>query len=645
MNNTEQATLYLSLDTYSSKPKGKVIGSIQNSILRNKVNIEPKQLAQEVAVNGRACKLCNLPEGAKNLKDTPIINQRVLMVDIDNENTELPIFTIEDALKDEFVAQNAAFLYETFSSTLEKPKFRMVFILKNPATQNKQVEGLYDSLINRFPQSDSKCRETTRLFFGSNKGYVVVDWNNLLEDKKIFSEYHHREERETILKDSHIHLQDTYSIPKNIHLVYNLLYTKDMENVKKEIQNKELPYFGRTFTTLEEFKQFILKDTSVSMAELLDLPQTNPFRDIFHDENEPSVGVYRTEKGKRKNIELYKCFSDSHPFVGNILQVIGRLLNVDDFESILILKELLGIQITNEKEYLHISKTKESVNDFLLMLKKGVLNKKYPYLAKVLKNYNHSIYFILKEFSKGNIYFNPIKNKYEIYNNLSVRKLSKVLKDGDFGHTLSDSKMYTSLKILTLLDIITKKTDSELPNWLEEQVNSYRIKNKQEYRVEVYSLQPLTNYRLSKMEDLCMKLKEDNVSISKLDYDYIAITFNKKIADRTFITNTDEKRTVSLKNQYIEQEAVKLILKNLKDDIYIDEYFITKALYFKIKDNKKVNTMSKLSINNILVKCRKSICDKYGLKRVSLTKEKQIEYNITDIPKGKRPTVYMWDND
>ena len=637
---TEKAILYLSLENYTSKPKGKEVGLIQNSILHNKVEVTPKDLAVAVSEQGKAAKLCNLPEHARNLKSTPILSQQVLMLDIDNENTETELFTIEQALQDEYIKENACFIYETFSSTLERPKFRVVFFLETPLTHNQDVENSYAYLIKKYPQSDSKCRETTRLFFGSTKGYIPINWNNRLKIDKEKSSPETNQVRRAKKNSHKSYSFDKSSIPDNSEFVYNLLYTKQVEKVNSLVQNKNLVYYGAEFRTLEDFKQYLISNDEVSMVDLLDLPKTSPFRDIFHDETDPSAGIFRT---KDSNVELYNCFSESNAFTGDILKVVGRLVGGSDYESLLLLKDCLGIKITEDKDMKQVEETKKSTERFISYIVKNTLYKKYPNTYKVIRNYVELVRFILEEFLESDVLYNTKSNKYELSSAISISSIQKRLFKGNFGYRVSRDKLHTVITTMSLLGMLSKKVDTEIPNYLLDQLRTYQSINKQAYRTEIYTLNNLTYYKLGVMDELAYDLLKENVSVSKLDYDYLFNTLGKKTADKTFISNTSEERMISNKSQLIENTAVKIILNRLKTNDFIEEKYLIRRIQQSLR-KQNINLTIK-EVTNSISKCRPSICNNYGLSRIALTKDNKLKYNIQDFPSNKRPNIYIFDEE
>lgn len=105
--------------------------------------------------------------------------QTIFMVDIDNNETNIPILTVEEAL--EICNKNfllPAFYYPTFSSTEEKPKYRLVFIMNKTITDNNLRLKVISSLVELFPQSDKSCRNADRIFLGTNKKVVKLNLYN-----------------------------------------------------------------------------------------------------------------------------------------------------------------------------------------------------------------------------------------------------------------------------------------------------------------------------------------------------------------------------------------------------------------------------------------------------------------------------------
>ncbi len=87
--------------------------------------------------------------------------QELIYLDFDGK------ITIEKVLERfDSVGIKPNFYYNTFSNSKEKPSFRIVLILDRKITDKGLCEKLLKGFKYMFPQADSKCMETARLFFG-----------------------------------------------------------------------------------------------------------------------------------------------------------------------------------------------------------------------------------------------------------------------------------------------------------------------------------------------------------------------------------------------------------------------------------------------------------------------------------------------
>jgi hypothetical protein len=61
------------------------------------------------------------------------------------------------------------FCYSTFSSTADNPKFRVVFMFKDPIIIKAHRDEIMDALLMLFPEADKGCRDSARMFFGGRE--------------------------------------------------------------------------------------------------------------------------------------------------------------------------------------------------------------------------------------------------------------------------------------------------------------------------------------------------------------------------------------------------------------------------------------------------------------------------------------------
>lgn len=101
-------------------------------------------------------------------KKENFMQQEILMIDIDNK-VGTPILTPEATLK---ICEDNGLpplgLYHTFSSTKECPRFRLMFRLNEIIRNRNQAEFVLKVLVNLFPNADKQCKDTSRLYYGTN---------------------------------------------------------------------------------------------------------------------------------------------------------------------------------------------------------------------------------------------------------------------------------------------------------------------------------------------------------------------------------------------------------------------------------------------------------------------------------------------
>ena len=63
--------------------------------------------------------------------------------------------------------------YSTFSSTIEKPKFRIVLFLEDPITDIKDHTLIYKAFLNILKDADSSCQNPSRHFYGGIESHIL----------------------------------------------------------------------------------------------------------------------------------------------------------------------------------------------------------------------------------------------------------------------------------------------------------------------------------------------------------------------------------------------------------------------------------------------------------------------------------------
>jgi hypothetical protein len=90
--------------------------------------------------------------------------------------------SIEGLQADPFIADYAAIIRETVSSTPDKPRSRVLFILDQPITDSEQYRIAAEALIHKYGASDEHRKDPARLFFGRKNAHHVALGNILYRD-------------------------------------------------------------------------------------------------------------------------------------------------------------------------------------------------------------------------------------------------------------------------------------------------------------------------------------------------------------------------------------------------------------------------------------------------------------------------------
>lgn len=172
-------TLNIDSEGFKHKPDKKQTASIQKRMSSNKKQITIPEFIAAIE-EGRAFKAAAL-NGNKNIDWE---SQQVFALDIDNDEKSVNkygMLTPEDAVKRfNDLRVPPAFYYESFSSTKEKPKFRLIFIVKNPVTDIRIRNAIQIALMTIMPEADIACKDLSRLFYGTNKVCSEVQFDILL---------------------------------------------------------------------------------------------------------------------------------------------------------------------------------------------------------------------------------------------------------------------------------------------------------------------------------------------------------------------------------------------------------------------------------------------------------------------------------
>ncbi|NSW26329.1 hypothetical protein HRH74_14440 [Enterococcus faecalis] len=603
---------YLSNITNKEKPDQYKVKKISNTILNNLRQMAIQEFAEELSVNGKTVVLAELSEN-KLSKMTPIVGQEVVMLDFDNKY-ENNLYTIEDLESDSFMQENASFIYRTFSDLFsEVDKFRVVFHLDKLVTENQEIEQIYQALFKKYPQADSSVGQTSRLFFGSNSGYEVIDWNNRLDTKSLLID-------EKVVDSNSLEVLSGEMLNENTP-IYLLLKYKRYDLVKQKLGNEHSNIFPDDITASNYFK-------TRDMREFLEISDENPFYDIFHEEDNPSASVYFA---KDIQIYMYKCFSESNPFHGDIVKVLKEYLGFRSFSEVM---DLL-IEVTNsEISYLsEIGQAKRDYNDLRDQLRYKQLKNNYPEVYSYLNRYEDEVIEIM-DIMFDFTYLDKTTGKLQYLNYLSLDRITKYVNDR-LHKKNSKTKISNIMNLIIVMEMVTKLPPSELPKELKEQLIDKQQSDSQQIRTSnVYK----PSIDLAHVYEIAKKLKRNNVTINSLGFEVVYRLFGLEKAkqdfpqayspleDRNLIVMSEKDSNLPKKNVDFENLVVKILFRELKKKGYIFEETLILLVTEKLKniESKKKNkvngskikkSISEQSTKQQYVKVRADIINKYDLSR------------------------------
>lgn len=603
---------YLSNITNKEKPDQYKVKKIANTILNNLRQMAIQEFAEELSVNGKTVVLAELSEN-KLSKMTPIVGQEVVMLDFDNKY-ENNLYTIEDLESDSFMQENASFIYRTFSDLFsEVDKFRVVFHLDKLVTENQEIEQIYQALFKKYPQADSSVGQTSRLFFGSNSGYEVIDWDNVLDTNSLLID-------SEVVDSNSLEVVSGEMLNENTP-IYLLLKYKRYDLVKQKLGNEHSNIFPDDITASNYFK-------TRDMREFLEISDENPFYDIFHEEDNPSASVYFA---KDIQIYMYKCFSESNPFHGDIVKVLKEYLGFRSFSEVM---DLL-IEVTNsEISYLsEIGQVKRDYNDLRDQLRYKQLKNNYPEVYSYLNRYEDEVIEIM-DIMFDFTYLDKTTGKLQYLNYLSLDRITKYVNDR-LHKKNSKTKISNIMNLIIVMEMVTKLPPSELPKELKEQLIDKQQSDSQQIRTSnVYK----PSIDLAHVYEIAKKLKRNNVTINSLGFEVVYRLFGLEKAkqdfpqayspleDRNLIVMSEKDSNLPKKNVDFENLVVKILFRELKKKGYIFEETLILLVTEKLKniESKKKNkvngskikkSISEQSTKQQYVKVRADIINKYDLSR------------------------------
>lgn len=256
---------------YTGKPRGEEIGKIKNRI---ETQLAIQEYTLEDFINNFAKGMTIIPAGIKGNAELNWKSQQVFLLDFDNKDLD-NYKSVEEVLEySKQIGLVPTCIYNTFSSTEEVNKFRLVYVFKEPITDLKVAEKIIRELFDKFKQfkPDNSKRNLADMFFGgksiaysSNIIYTAEVKKNIDITKEDFynlpnEKMDHLEIAEMLLKENHIILCN-----EDIYIYNNGVYTNSLQIVKQKINEIYRKANKRIRDEVIEFLKIELENKSIDI--------------------------------------------------------------------------------------------------------------------------------------------------------------------------------------------------------------------------------------------------------------------------------------------------------------------------------------------------------------------------------------------
>lgn len=193
-DDSNKVLVWIDSESYSSKPQGNEITNIRNRSKRGKAKAYTIDELKNALQNGQTIIAADYhtETSSTNSSQKHFVcdSKQLFFIDVDNDKQYI---TRSEAIA---LAKNQGIEpilhYETFSSTPNKEKFRLVFMLETAVDGNKATI-CQNQLLKIFDgYADPACRDLCRLFYGTNTNVTIeptaklipISWIQESEPKK-----------------------------------------------------------------------------------------------------------------------------------------------------------------------------------------------------------------------------------------------------------------------------------------------------------------------------------------------------------------------------------------------------------------------------------------------------------------------------
>ncbi|KKC48458.1 hypothetical protein VE23_17385 [Paenibacillus sp. D9] len=540
-------------------------------------------------------------------------SQQIIALDIDEG------ISLDKALSNSFIRDNAAFIYTSFSHSPSKHKFRIVFALDKPIYNYEHFERIWSYLFSQLPYADSACRDGVRLFYGGREAFTIdisnrVSVNSVLAKKGFWSDIE-LVSNMSARKPPPVHSLELSKRQPSV--IANHQYANNVDDIRERnidaLHHKLQPLKVELYN-MNEVHDYLKRQ---DLREFLGITTSSSFCDIFHHELNPSASIFMSSQGSEHF--LYKCHSESYPFCGTIIQIVERLLRCSNVEAENFLLEVYNIELAETELQKQMKRTLDA-NKRLLM--SSELELLYPHFFKVIKPFRDDIYILfdlIKEYL-------PSGDNPEIMFYHSIRTIAEQL-------NMSPDSANRRMGLFVLLELFLKYDEDNVQPELSKKFSQWQNQNKYRYRNSVYGV-PSYSYDLLSVIDLkCKKYIESGMTLKSISYEGVYRNFGLEEANRVF--PQDANKEINELNEIVSSKLEKAMLSQIETYGFTIEQLVLEDVKMYFQGQKQYKTEQ-------LKRCLGEIIEKYCLCRKRL--DKSLKEKLGFMSNGY-PIVIMFQHD
>ena len=647
---------------FSIKPQGGIIGTIVGRMTLDQVKEYSIEELKQSILDGRTNRPSNCGKGEESW-----LSQQIFMIDIDNEGNLTNDIILGDYIKlsenkktkvrflvgseqhksynniikhCENIGLVPNFIYTSFNHKEEQHKFKLVFILDKEIDNINIAKKIQLYFMNTIGNIDEQCKNLNRPYFAGKE--IVFDSGNILNSDSIIelSNSINVNAITSKTKNSSVSERSPHNNKSNNHNINIIVGTKtntsneskikdDNYNIKAianrnvEYLKKKLNHPHKIFNNNQEFCDYIFKE--INLGELLEFHNPKSFKCIFHEDNNPSAGVFKNEQG----YWIYNCFGCgvSYNLLG-VIEVLGKFRSRP--KAYKFIREIFNLEMA-ETEWQQ--EQKKLIDENLRALDTGELERECPQAYKNIKS-NLKYLRNLLHIAKDNVTTEKMTdNEDNVLFFASTRFIcnSMGIKDGNAKEVSKKNTLFTYHKLLNKVD------NSDVPEDLLKRSQAISInstdKNKKYRHVNYYSIPSYNNMSFPEIEQQGKQWKDNNYTIKGLSREMFFRKEGQKVANWLYpqykqVFDKQQEMVVDRKTTYRSDRRTERIIEIIFYFLETQNYCVEKDIIDNLIEDEELK-IRKSEAERQLKKSLPEILDGYDLKRVRTNKKIKEQYGIT----------------